>query len=252
MVNYSFIGFGFSSGFLALLVFFILQWLQIPTGSLVDWLVGVGSFWWVLAVVTIPWNIYFEAEETKAEALVSKQNNIALDPKQLAYVRKVARLALMVAIALHIFSALGLYGLSAWGISPVGYVSSVAILLFTALRPGVRAYQYLAHRLMSIRQQIHYPREDVLELRHRVANLELNIQSLGERVDHNTETHQTEWQRLRQELATFRAALEQLQANNEAAHRQLAREAEGAIAQLSEDSQTLNHVRELIRFWKEA
>lgn len=252
MMSYSFIGFGFSSGFLALLVFFVLQWLQIPTGNLVDWLVGIGSFWWLLAVVTIPWNVYFEAEETKAEAAISKQKNISLDPKQLAYVRRVARFALIVAIALHLVSALGLYGLAAWGISPVGYVSGLAILLFTVLRPGVRAYQYLAMRLMAIRQQIKYPREDMVELRQRVAALEQDLHGLQQTSDQILTMHQEEWQHLRQDLAHLRAALEQLQASNEAAHRQLAREAEGAIAQLGEDSQVLNHARELIRFWKEA
>ena len=105
MVSYSFIGIGFSSGFLALIAFFILQWLNIPAGNFIDWVIGVASFWWLLAVVTIPWNVYFEAEETKAEAVISRQKDIPVDNKQLAYVGKIARWALIVAIALHIISA---------------------------------------------------------------------------------------------------------------------------------------------------
>lgn len=252
MVSYSFIGIGFSSGFLALIAFFILQWLNIPAGNFIDWVIGVASFWWLLAVVTIPWNVYFEAEETKAEAVISRQKDIPVDHKQLAYVGKVARWALVVAIALHIISALGLYNLAVWGISPVGYVSGFAMLLLTILRPAVRAYQFIAMRLMAIRQQIQYPREDVMELRFRVTELENLFKNMNETLDKMTETQQTEWQGMRQDLAKSRAALEQLQANNEAAHRQLAREAEGAIAQLSEDSQVLNHVREIIRFWKQS
>ncbi|WP_445260548.1 hypothetical protein [Picosynechococcus sp. PCC 73109] len=252
MVSYSFISFGFGSGFLALVVFFILQWLQIPAGSLVDWLVGIASFWWLLAVVTIPWNIYFEAEETKAEAVISRQKNIPVDAQQLAYVAKIARFGLLLAITLHLLSALGLYGLAAWGISPVGYVTGGAMLLLTALRPAVRAYQFIAQRLMSIRQQIQYPREDVVELRHRVVTLEAGVKNLQETTEKNSQTHQEEWHSLRRDLAKMRAALEQLEATNEAAHRQLAREATTAIAQLSEDSQVLNHVRAIIHFWKQA
>lgn len=252
MVSYSFVSFGCGSGFLALVVFFILQWLHIPVGNLLDWLIGIASFWWLLAVVTIPWNIYFEAEETKAEAVISKQKEIAVDEQQLVYVAKIARFALLLAIALHILSALGLYSVASWGISDVGYISSFAMLLLTALRPAIRAYQFIAMRLMSIRQQIQYPREDVVELRYRVIDLENGFKLLKETLEKMTETHEIEWQNLRQELAKTRATLEQLQASNEAAHRQLAREAEGAIAQLSEDSQVLNHVREIIRFWKQA
>ncbi|MGB2926633.1 MAG: hypothetical protein WBB82_15140 [Limnothrix sp.] len=248
----SFVSYGFGSGFLALLAFFLLQWLQIPVGNLVDWLIGIASFWWLLAVVTIPWNIYFEAEETKAEAAISRQKEIVVDEQQLVYVGKVARWSLVGAIALHLVSALGLYSLAAWGVSEVGYVSSFAVLLLTILRPAVRAYQYLARRLTSIREQIQYPREDVVELRWRVTSLENSFNTLDETLKGMTKTHQKEWQVLRQELAKSRASLEQLAASNEAAHRQLAREAEGAIAQLSEDSQALNHVREIIRFWKQA
>jgi hypothetical protein len=250
--SFSYVSFGCGSGFLALLAFFILQWLHLPVGSLVDWLIGIASFWWLLAVVTIPWNIYFEAEETKAEANTSRKKNIPVDAKQLAYVARIARWSLVLAIALHILSAVGLYALAASGISAVGYVSSFATLLLTILRPAVRAYQFIAMRLMSIREQIQYPREDVVELRQRVIELENLSKTLNETIDTMTANHAEEWQNLRQELARSRAALEQLQAKNEAEHRQLAREAEGAIAQLSEDSQTLNHVREIIRFWKQA
>lgn len=249
-VSYSFYGFG--GGFLALVAFFVLQWLNIPVGNLVDWLIGIASFWWLLAVVTIPWDIYFEAEETKAEAAISREKNIPVDEKQLHYVGLVAQWSLIGAIALHIVSALGLYTLAAWGISAVGYVSSFAVLLLTILRPAVRGYQFIAARLMSIRGAIQYPREDVVELRYRVVDLENLTKTMQETLEKMTATHQEEWQLLRQDLAKIRANLEQLQANNEAAHRQLAREAEGAIAQLSEDSQVLNHVREIIRFWKQA
>ncbi|MBV5260317.1 hypothetical protein FLX56_18040 [Synechococcus moorigangaii CMS01] len=251
MVSYSFVSFGFGSGFLALVVFFILQWLQIPAGNLVDWLVGIASFWWLLAVVTIPWNVYFEAEETKAEAVISQQKKIAVDPQQLAYVAEVARLSLLLAIALHLLSALGLYGIAAWGISPVGYVTGGAMLLLTILRPAVRAYQFIARRLMFIRQQIQYPREDVLELRSRVIALEHGLQALQETSEKTNATHREEWQGVRQDLAHLRASVEQWRGENDLEHQRLSREAAGAIAQLSEDSQVLHHVREIIRFWKQ-
>lgn len=248
----SVISVGFGSGFLALVAFFILQWLKIPVGSLVDWVIGVASFWWLLAVVTIPWNIYFEAVTTLDEAKVSRQKEIPIDEKQLLYVGKVARLSLMGAIALHFISALGLYCVAAWGISAVGYVGAFAVLLLTVLRPAVRGYQFLALKLSKIREQIQYPREDIVELRGRVKILEEQHKMLNELLAKAAEQQATEWTEMRQNTAKLRAKLEELAAVNETEHQKLSREATGAIAQLSADSQVLNHVREIIRFWKDA
>ncbi len=253
MVRYgSYIGFSFGSGFIALLAFFILQWLNIPVGNLVDWLIGIASFWWLLAVVTIPWNVYFEAEEVKSEAAISRTKKIPVDEQQLRYVMKVSRWSLLLAIALHLVSAIGLYTLAAWGISAVGYVSSFATLLLTALRPAVRAYQYLVFRLTSIRKQITYPREDVLALKSQVNTIEATLKEVQKKFNSAHEQNQQEWTTARQNFARLQASLEQFHATNEAEHHHLRREAEGAIAQLTEDSQAINHLRELIRFWKTA
>ena len=246
------VSFGFGSGFLALITFFILQWLHIPAGTLVDWLIGIASFWWLLAVVTIPWNIYFEAVATLDEAKISQSKDIPVDTRQLVYVTKVARWSLIGAIAMHVISAVALYVLAAWGISAVGYVSAFAVLLLTILRPAIRGYQFLAMKLSNIREQIQYPREDVVELRGRVEALESISKLLRENLDHNVETQAEEWETMRQSTASLRAKLEELASVSQSDHQRLAREATGAIAQLSEDSQVLNHVREIIRFWKEA
>jgi hypothetical protein len=244
-------------GFLTLLAFGLLQWLGISSGHFLDWVIGVASFWWLLAIVTLPWNVCFEAQEVIAEAATSESKGIAVDRQQVQYAKKVARWSLVVAIALHVISAIGLYTLAATGISAVGYVSSGAALLFTALRPAVRAYQYLAARLWAIRREIQYPREDVQELRDRVNLLESKAARIDELLDpqepHSwVATTQREVAEMRKNTANLRALLEQFQAQNEVEHQQLSREAKSAIAQLTEDSQVLGHVREIIRFFKTA
>lgn len=258
MVSYGYVSFGFGSGFLALVAFVILHWLNLPAGSLIDWVIGVASFWWLLAIVTIPWNIYFEAKSVIQEAALSRQAKISVNPEQVRYARNVARWALVLAIALHGFSALGLYGLAAGNISAVGYVASGLTLLLTFLRPATRAYQYLAERLQGIKQTIKYPREDVIALGDRVMALETQIEDLTYKLWHpeNKEswerTHEREWQTLRNNLQQQRAQLEAFQSTNATEHAQLTKEAHQAIAQLTEDSQFLEQVREIIRFFKKA
>jgi len=254
---FSFIGVCVGLLILVLGSFGILQWLHIPAGNFLDWVIGAASFCWLLVIVTVPWNIHFDAKEVLAEAALSTDKGIAVDEKQVKYAKVVATRSFWVAIALHILSTIGLYSLAASGISSVGYVSSGAALLLTALRPAVRTYEYLATRLAMIRQELQYPRQDVVELRNRFDILEYTVSQIQSQMNPEepyslVATQQRFGEETRKELARLSAVIEQLEANNKAEHQQLSREAKNAIAQLSTDGQFLDHVREIIRFFKTA
>ena len=240
---------------LVLVSFGLLQWLHLPAGSFLDWIIGGASFWWLLVIVTVPWNVHFQAKEVLAEAAQSIEKGIPVDEKQLKYVRLLVKRSLWVALALHLFSAIGLYTLAATGISTVGYISSGAALLLTILRPAIRAYEYLYARLRMIRQEWQYPREDIVELRDRFSVLEQKVQRLEEQLDAEKSdsivaTQQRFSEETRRDLARIGAKLEELRATNQTEHERLTREARNAIAQLSTDGQFLDHVREIIRFFK--
>jgi hypothetical protein len=240
-----------------LAAFGLLQWLHIPAGNFLDWVIGGASFWWLLVIVTVPWNVHFQAKEVLAEAAQSTEKGIPVDEKQVKYVTLLAKRSLWVAIALHLFSAVGLYTLAATGISTVGYISSGAALLLTILRPAIRAYEYLYARLAMIRQEWKYPREDIFELRDRFSILEQKIQSLEDQLNSEQPyslpaTQQRFAEETRRDLARIAANFEELRATNQTEHERLAREARTAIAQLSTDGQFLDHVREIIRFFKTA
>lgn len=254
---YTFAGFGASTGIFLLLVFAILQWLHIPAGSFIDWVIAIAIFEWLLLIVTVPWNIHFEAKEVLAQATESTEKGIVVDEKQVKYVTVLVSRSLWVAIGLHLLSAIALYALAATGISAIGYLSSGAALLLTILRPAIRGYQYLAARLTMIRRQFLHPREDILELRSRFANLESSIKNLESQLNLSDPNSWLATQQRRQEAATIEltrlaASIQNLTATNEAEHTKLARDAESAIAQLTDDGKFLNHVREIIRFFKEA
>jgi len=253
----SFLSFTVGLPIFVLLVFAVLQWFHVPSGNFLDWVIGTASFWWLTVIVTVPWNIYFEAKTVLVDAADSQKKAIEIDPQQVEYASKIARRSLWVAITLHILSAIGLYTLAATGISAIGYVSSAAALLLTILRPAIELYLYLANRLSNIRQTFRYPREDVMELRDRVLQLETTLQQLDyqlnlDHADSFAATQQRLITALRQDLTQLAASQEDLNAHNQADHERLAREARNAIAQLSTDGQVLNHVREIIQFFKNA
>ncbi|MGG6240845.1 hypothetical protein ACQ4N7_19660 [Nodosilinea sp. AN01ver1] len=239
------------------LIFGLAQWWQIPVGNLTDWVVGLASFGWLLTLTTVPWNIYFEAKTALSEADLSREKGIAVDDRQVDYVRSLACWSLRLVLALHLLTALGLYFLASTGVSQLGYWGSAAALLLSGLRPALRTYQYFATRIAAIQQQFQHPREDVVELRDRLTQAETKLEQLTAQL--NTDdpaswaaTEQRQRQALRQDLTVLATEVMTLTATNQTEHQRLAFEGQQAIAQLSADGQFLEHVREIIRFFKAA
>lgn len=244
-------------GFFLLLLFAVLQWFHVAAGSFLDWVIGGLSFEWLILITTVPWNVHFQAREVVAEAQQSQEKDIAIAPDKLSYAAALARRSRWVAIALHLLSTLVLYSLAATGISPIGYLGAIAALLLTGLRPAIRGYEYLTARLSSIQKEFKYPREDVVELRDRVRQLEATVKTLEQQLDPEYEDswmqqYQRFAQKMRGEVSQTQTAIARLRSDNASDHDRLAHEATQSIAKLSEDGEFLNHARELIRFFKTA
>lgn len=249
----------FNSGliFLALIAFGLLNWFGMPTGSLIDWAIGIGIFEWMILIVTVPWNIYFSARSAIQTGRESQANGITVDDRQIRYASSIANRALIVAIGLHLLTAAGLYWLAVTGITALGYLSSIGVLLLTLLRPAIGTYEYLAARLAAMREQFAYPRADILELRDRFHQLEHRVTELDRKLDLNDETswlseRERQWQTNRSEIAKLSAIVTDFQASNDLEHQRLAHDAKQAISQITVDGQFLEHARELIRFFKTA
>ncbi len=246
----------------ALLVIFLAgfgltQWLHLPFGNFIDWVIGASIFIWLIIIVTVPWNVYFQSESVLNQAIISQERGINVDERQLPYVRSLRWRSLGLALGLHLISAIALYVLASRGVGTVGYVGAIAALLLTILRPVISAYEYISQRLRAISQQIDYPREDVMELRQRFANLEESVRQINEQLsDQNPYSWVSKYEQFadetRKDLAKLGANIEDLRATNDRDHDRLMRESRQAIAQLSSDSQFLDHVREIIRFFKSA
>lgn len=126
-----------------LVAFGILQWFHIPAGNFLDWIIGCASFWWLLVIVTVPWNVHFQAKAVLATGVESIGKNIPVDEKEVNYVQLLAKRSLCLAIDLHLVSAIALYILAVTGISAVKYIISGSAFLLTLLRPAISAYEYL-------------------------------------------------------------------------------------------------------------
>jgi len=242
---------------ISILLFAGINWVHIDPKSLTNWWVGLLAFGWILLVVKVPWDVYFEASDALADAALSKDLEIAIDPKSVTYLHATKRWALVVALILHVVSAAVLYMLEEYGITTIGYIGSGLALLLTVVRPSIRLYQYVSDKLKLIRSGLRYPREDVLELRNRVTALETSV----ERLSYSLNLSQRDsWasdmvrsvESIRGEILSLRGRQRDMDVEHRKSEEQLSRKAEAAISQLNEDSQALNHVREIIRYFKTA
>ncbi|WP_055076074.1 hypothetical protein [Pseudanabaena sp. 'Roaring Creek'] len=237
--------------------FGLTQWFNLPFGNFVDWVIAASIFVWLIIIVTVPWNIYFQSRSVLDRAKISKERGVNVDENQLPYVRSLAQRSLGIALGLHFISAIVLYGLAATGVGTIGYIGAIAAILLTILRPAISAYEYISQRLRAILQQIDYPQEDIMELRQRFATLEELVRQINTQLNtDNPYSWVSKYEQFadetRKDLSKLVANIEDLRATNNSDHERLVRESRQAIAQLSTDSQFLEHVREIIRFFKSA
>ena len=246
------------SAFAVLLVGFgVLTYLKVPVGDFGDWLEGLAAFFWLVTIITVPWNIHFKAKAVLADALTTSERGLTLNERQVAYVRRLARVSLWLAIGLHLGSAGVLFWLAKIGVCRIGYVASALALLLTGLRPAASAYHYISLRLHAIGEGWKYPREDVVELRGRVDAMEagfkrMDLEFNADRPESLLSQERAHAALAQKGMATLEAELAALRATNEVAHERLSQEARSAISQLSTDGQFLEHVREILRFFKSA
>jgi hypothetical protein len=242
---------------LVLLAFSTLKYLQIPAGTLVDWVIGISIFWWLSAIVTIPWNMHYAAKRILTDASLSAEKGITINPEHVSYAGKLAKRFLWLAILLHLCTAIALYLLAYFEVTAIGYWASVAALLLTFFRPLQQAYEHLAYRLSAMAHQIRYPRDDVYELDRKLTELQTKVDQIVSQVDTTNEDswaykHEKTQSRLIESVNQLRNALDDLGMQNKREHELLARRSEEEMARLSEDAQFLNQVRDIIRFFKKA
>lgn len=242
---------------LVLAAYGVMRWLGAEPGPIRDWIIALAVLWWLIVVVTLPWDLHFRARAVLADAARSRQDGIRVAEADLGYVSRWARASLWLAIALHLASAAGFWLLQRQGWYDFGYLAAGAALLLMGLRPAGRAYEYLAARLASIGREVRHPRDDVLELRGRLEAVDRRLRDAEQRLDAGRAESWAAAVEARlaagaAELERLRAASEDARRANDDAHRQLARDAEAAAARMAEDARVLNHVRELVRFFKEA
>ncbi|MFK7951142.1 MAG: hypothetical protein AB8G11_26410 [Saprospiraceae bacterium] len=242
---------------ITLIAYGIISIFDVEVKNLMDWIVGISTFLWLVVITVVPWNAHFRAKEVLDDAEISQRKNILVIESSLEYAQKVAVQALYVAICLHVVSAIGLYLIAKLGVSSVGYFGAVAAILLTFFRPIVAFYEYLQKRLADIRQEFRYPREDVRELLNTFNKIKEQIKDLEDTLETNPKI--PSWRQevnyknieLKAELDKFNRFFHEYKKSTDLEFVEVRKESKLQVEKLAADSQILESVRVLAKFAKE-
>ncbi|MEQ1565546.1 MAG: hypothetical protein ABMA64_07910 [Myxococcota bacterium] len=160
--------------------------LDLPVPWRLDVLLGGVAFAWLLVVLTLPWDVHFQAVDVLRE--LDRSIERGLQPRTTrAQVVRIARRTLVVSLALHLGSA-GAVAFAAWWWSQWqtgGWLAAI-YLASTVLRPIGAWYRHVRQALHRSLGEVTHPRDDVLALRSRIEQLELlgqEVHRLSDRVE---------------------------------------------------------------------
>jgi molybdopterin converting factor small subunit len=135
---------------------------------------------WLIVLVAVPWNLYFGARRVVMEMAVSRRRGIAIPPDQEAEAYAIARRMLWFALGGHVITA-AVAGVVAFvSGATVGYYVMAAYLLSATIRPAAAYFAHLRERIRTLSRESLHPRDDVMELRERVAGLVKSARRLEE------------------------------------------------------------------------
>jgi hypothetical protein len=179
----------------------------IEAGSLLDWLMGTFALFWLLLILKAPWDLYFEAHGVAFEQQRSRERGVQLTAGRENYIVVVRRRLLGLAVGAHVFSAALVATVTYFTHGTVGYYFAAFYLVSTLFRPTIAGYVYLSRKLRALAEESRYPREDVVEMRHRLDaqenilhDLRADIARLERETAEKALAHETELRDLRQRL----------------------------------------------------
>jgi hypothetical protein len=197
---------------------------------------GVVCLAWLLAVLVLPWNLYFRARHLLAEMVRSEKRGIPVDADARKEAALLERRMLHFSVGLHLASAALLAGGSWLAGQKLGYAFAGLFLLSTLLRPAAEYYQYLHAKLSGYLSEVKYPREDVVKLVQDVKDLQAAAKEQGERLEER-----------QREAARLEESLRQGDLDNQRKLDAVARKFEETIDRLTDNQEIISGIKAFLR-----
>lgn len=203
---------------------------------LLDWVMGFFCLFWLMVLLKVPWDLYFQAHAVGFELQRARERGIKTPEGRVEYIQMLRPRLLALALGAHVFSSALIAGITYATHGQVGYYFAVFYLVSTVFRPVAAGYTYLAGKLLSIGTEAHYPREDVMEMRDRLQAQEEETKRLKELTEQQGEALQEETIRRESETRELRQGMQGI-----------GREFEGAIGRLTDNQEVIKGIQAFVR-----
>ncbi|MFI0367877.1 hypothetical protein ACH35V_08350 [Actinomadura sp. 1N219] len=142
--------------------------------------VGAGALClaWLVLLLTVPWNVYFQAVGLLEEIRVSKERGLDVPSGSNDEARRIAARMKTAAVGAHVLSAALVAAVTYFSGADIGYYFAAFYLVSTSFRPAGAWFAHLRRRLNTMLKEVRYPRDDVLGLTERVEFLEVQAENL--------------------------------------------------------------------------
>lgn len=209
---------------------------SLQAGHLLDWIMGFFCLVWLLVILKVPWDLYFQAQEVAFELQRAGERKIVPAAGRAEYLQKIRQRLGWLAIAAHLFSAALIAVIAHFSGGKIGYYFAGFYLVSTVFRPAVAGYVYLSRKLQAIGEEARYPYEDVMELRNRVQWQEAAVRDLIEQLKDCRNALQQETQGREAETRALRQNVHNI-----------SREFETTVSRLTDNQEVIKGIQAFVR-----
>jgi len=213
---------------------------------------------WLVALVTVPWNLFFSARRALAEMAVSRERGISVREADSAEAAQIARRMVRFALGAHAATAVAAALIAYLTGDAAGYYVAAVFLAATGVRPAAEYLTHVRKRIGALIAESTHPRDDVATLTERVGLLERKVRgtraglrraeaALGADLAHAREVLTADLVRLADAQADDRAAARSRDDELGRRMEAMVRRIEAALDGISDHEELLAGLRALVR-----
>lgn len=162
---------------------------------------GVLCLLWLILLLTVLWNLYFQAHALIHEIRTSRDRGIEVPAEGEPEARRIASRMRWFAVGSHLVSGALVALITYLSDGAIGYYLAGLYVISTFFRPAGAYFSYLRDRMTTMLQDVKHPRDDLIETLRRLDTMKADLESLHD----GSDDQDLRLSRLEQGLATAEA-----------------------------------------------
>ena len=241
------------------LVALLIAWAaRVPADTLLTVAAVAVALSWLVALATVPWNLYFAARRAAQEMAVARDRGIAVRSAYDAEAKRLSSRMLRFALGGHAGTAIAATVIAYVSGNKTGYYVAGIFLLATVFRPASAYLHHVRERISVFIRESKHPRDDVISLRarmdevralarHTADDLDRTQATLADTIQHTRNLLGGDLSRLRETQEAERA--EALSRHDDLKRQidQMVRSIEATLDGISDHQELLAGLRALVR-----